>query len=217
LKIFEHNYQEKKAEADQIAKELFLKYIAKWQTAGYTEQNIVDWDNEGNFRAGGTYVFDLLNEWNPWKVQPVVAAGGKVLERDGLYLPPYVVAYHELMHVEETPKCAKEKHHQKGVELLTTIKTIVLQDHIYKKIHKLEENREVDYGRFIGTIPLGTFANFYRRQEAIHGTLSRALICPESIAFLKTILLGGMTSCEMSRAEDNQQFEELAFAETFLG
>ena len=177
---------EKKAEADQIAKELFLNYIAKWQAAGYTEQNIVEW-NEGNFRAGVMSIYDVENEWNTWTLHARVAEGGSLLEQDGQYLPPYVVAYHELMHVEETPKCAKDEYPNKGDELLTTIKTIILQDHIYKKIHNLDETSEVDYGKFIGTISLGAFANFYRRQEAIHGTLSRALICPESIAFLKTM------------------------------
>ncbi len=75
-----------------------------------------------------------------------------------------------------------------GNELLTTIKTIILLDTVYKKIHSLEETIEVDYNKFIDIngkkISLGRFANFYREQETKSGKLYLALISPESIKFL---------------------------------
>lgn len=181
---------EKKDEADQIAREIFRNYVSKWSTAQYTEHNIVDWTPErGRDRYEGVFhVYDLENEWNTWCGHAVVAASGSALEKGPHYLPPGVIAYRELMHVEETPLCVEEKKYSKlpGVQLLPTLKTIMLVDYIYKKTHALEESCEVDYGRLIGRTSLSSFANFYRQQEAIHGTLSAALISPESIAFLKT-------------------------------
>ncbi len=102
----------KKDEADKIARELFLNYISKYTSHGCTEQNIVDWDCTGmpGFGSNKTFIYDLENEHNTWCVHAVIEARhGSYNERYNGYLPPHVVAYHELMHVEEIPLKASDK------------------------------------------------------------------------------------------------------------
>jgi hypothetical protein len=183
----------KKDEADDVARGLFLDYISKYSTHGCTEQNIVDWCYSGMPACASNKVtiYDLENEWNTWCVHAVIEARhGSHNEKYNGYLPPHVVAYHELMHVEETPLRAKKITEQEnGNELLTVIKTIILLDTVYKKIYGIDEATEVDYNKFIdinGTkIKLGRFANFYREKESELEKLYLALISPESIKFLK--------------------------------
>jgi hypothetical protein len=176
---------EKANEADHAAKELFLQYISKYSADGCTEHNIVDW-SDSQFRLGVTYVSDLENEWNTWFVNPVVEVKHERMHfKFNRYLPSHVVAFHELMHVEETSRCKREHYQEPGIELLTATKTTILLDLIYKKIHGLEIDTEVNYGKMVGgKIELGAVANFYRHLETIHGTLALALTSPESIQFL---------------------------------
>jgi len=183
----------KKDEADEVARALFLDYISKYAAHGCTEQNIVKWCYTGlpGAASNKTLIYDVENEWNTWCVCAYVERrNGACNEAYGHYLPPHVVAYHELMHIEETPLQAKVTHQgQNGDELLTTIKTYLLLDHIYKKIHGLNESTEVDYGIHFeingNKIGLGKFANFYREQELKHEKLYLALISSDSISFLK--------------------------------
>lgn len=182
----------KKNEADEVARELFLNYISKYATYGCTEKNIVDWCYTGlpGGASNKTSICEVENECNTWRVTATVEARhGTYNENYNNYLPPHVVAYHELMHVEETPlKARKLIFSENGAELLTVIKSFILLDTIYKKIHDIDEATEVDYNKFIdieGTrINLGKFANFYREQEIKLGKLYLALISDQSIEFL---------------------------------
>lgn len=185
--------KEKKDEADEVARGLFLNYISKYSTHGCTEQNIVKWVRSGipGCYSNKIMISDVENEWNTWFVDALVEERhGSCNEKYDKYLPPHIVAYHELMHVEETPLRAKEStQQQNGNELLTVIKTIILLDVVYKKIHDIDEAEEVDYSKSIdvnGTIiKLGRFANFYRKKESELEKLYLALISPESIEFLE--------------------------------
>lgn len=182
----------KKDQADAIAREIFLKYISKYASHGCTEKNIVDWTYSGmpGCASNKTHIYDLENAWNTWCVHVIVEGRhGKHNEEYGRYLPPHVVAYHEIMHAEETLlRARKIIDKENGIELLTTTKTIILVDTIYKKIHGISEAKEVDYNKFIvlngRKIKLGRFANFYREQETKLGKLYLALISPRSIQFL---------------------------------
>lgn len=187
---------DKKDEADEFARELFVKYISKYAHFGCTEQNIVEWVASGYpFAATNkTHIYDIENEWNTWCLHVLIEnRNGECNQKGDRYLPPHIVAYHEVMHVEEIPPLAKEAiQNENGIELLTTIKTFILLDTVYKKIHQYAENSEVDYGKEIQLIngkkiKLGAFANFYREQEKRLGKLYLALISPESIAFLDSM------------------------------
>lgn len=183
----------KKDESDEVARELFLDYISKYSEYGCNEQNIVDWAYSGSpgCASNKAHIYDIENEWNTWRVAAIVEARhGDNNEQYGKYLPPHVVAYHELMHVEEIPLGARETFQgENGNELLTVVKTFILLDSVYKKIHGLDEAFEVDYGKYIeisgNKINLGRFANFYREKERKFDKLYLALISQESIKFLK--------------------------------
>ncbi len=186
----------KREAADRFAKGLFLPYISRYAEAGVTEENIVEWLPEEDHKlptSNKTFVYAVINEWNTWRVTIHVLGHHRVQchVKYGGYLPPYVVAYHEVMHAEETPKLVPESFQKEdGGELLTTIKTIILQDLVYKHTEGLSEEACVDYGKFVTirgkSIPLGKFANFYRRLEQEKGALYSALISDESIAFLSS-------------------------------
>jgi F0F1-type ATP synthase assembly protein I len=185
---------DKKDEADAISKPLFLEYISKYSSEGITENNIVRWLDEESMSkspiSNKTSIYDGVNRWNTWRVKIyVMSRRGKANEGYDRYLPPYVVAYHEVMHAEETPKQAKVSYEtEAGGELLTTIKTFILLDLVYKRIYNIPEHQTVDYGKNIllrgKSIPLGEFASFYHNLEQKHGALYKALISPESISYL---------------------------------
>jgi hypothetical protein len=181
---------DKKDEADKWAKQLFLDYISKYANHGVTEKNIVKWSEVG---FNKTFIHEE-NAWNTWHVAVLIMQlGDKRNEKFGHYLPPHITAYHEVMHVEETPKGAPVSFEQeKGNELLTTIKTFILLDTVYKQIHGLNEDDQVDYKQTINfpkkALPLGEFINFYRQLENEKGSLHLALISEESFAYLNTLL-----------------------------
>ncbi|MBX9744925.1 MAG: hypothetical protein K2X08_06930, partial [Chlamydiales bacterium] len=175
----------KKEEADSIAREIFLDYIAKYASHGCTEQNIVKWSKViGGATSSKTIIHDSENEYNIWSVETLVGIrSDKDNGKNGYYFPRHVAAYHELMHVEEIMKKASSAFEKEpGNELLTTIKTIVILDVIYKKVCGLDENVEIDYNKNIEIdgklMSLGRFANFYREQEKKFGKLYLALISP---------------------------------------
>lgn len=183
---------DKKDEADAAAQKMFLNYISKYSEFGITEQNAVIWSKNGmpGCVSNKTIVYDLENQLNTWHAEVIVEARhGNFNEEFNHYLPPHVVAYHELMHLEELEPRCKDGPTQNGDELLATIKTFILLDIVYKEIHGLPLESTVDYGKHIeigcGKISLGAFANFYRQQEAKHGTLCAGLLSKESISFLE--------------------------------
>jgi hypothetical protein len=189
-------------EADIIAREIFVKYIEKYKEYGLTEDNAVTWLKSGlpGFVANKVLISDLENKWNTWRIRAFVEAdNGTHNESYGCFLPPYVVAYHELMHVEETPKGVIESFHdQSGHELLTTLKTIILLDQVYKMINQIDLDQVVNYHINIDVagnqISIGFLANLYRKHEEEQGSLAKALISQASLQFLAT---GG--KCEYSQ------------------
>lgn len=174
--------------ADEISKGIYAAYIMKYSAYGLTIENSVDWSDSGLTR---TYLSDLENEWNTWKVQAIVANPDHSSHIDsGMYRPAYICALHELMHVEETiPGILKYNYDQfeDVIEVLTVTRTLILMDEVYKKTFNLPMDVEVDYGNsfnlFGKTITQGALANFYRNLEAQHSSLAEALVSRESFAF----------------------------------
>ena len=188
--------KDQREKANAIAREIFLEYINKYEKFGVTEHNIVKFSKTDLPGAGSnkTWLSSLENEWNTWRVYTVIEADNGIYnEKFGCYLPPYIVAYHEIMHVEETPKGISESAYNRtpGKEILTALKTIILLDEVYKKVNDVPLSQVVDYKRniIIGekTVQLGYIANFYRRLEEKHKSLSKALVSEDSLQFLSAI------------------------------
>lgn len=187
---------EKKDQADAVAKRLFTDYLSRYSPHGVHANNAVRWLRTGTPGIGSnkTFIHDLENQWNTWSVEAVVEERhGAHNEKHGGYLPPHIVAYHEFMHVEETaPGQDKADFAERwnGCELLTALKTILLVDQVYKEVHGLGLNVEVNYGKTIRLgnkkWSLGRFANKYRTLEQQHGTLIAAVLSEESFTFLKS-------------------------------
>ncbi len=186
---------DKKDQADVVSKRLFDSYISKYLRHGIRENNAVHWIRSGTpgLVSNKTFINDIENEWNSWSVEAIVEERhSHNNEKHGGYLPPHIVAYHELMHVEETlPGQSKHDFAEpwNGCELLTALKTILLVDQVYKEVHGLSLTAEVDYGKQIKlgkrSWSLGRFANHYRSLEERHRTLVAAVLSDESFAFLK--------------------------------
>jgi hypothetical protein len=181
---------DKKEQAEEVAKRLFSEYIKKFEDVGATIDNVVAWVNTGMPGAGSnkTRIYDIENQWNTWTIHAIVENEGST--RGEKYLPKYVVAYHELMHVEETPKGVPESYEQGDMaEVLTTIKTIILVDQIYKEINSLNLADEIDYDQEVNwgnnTIQLGWLANFYRNLETKYGNIGIAVTSIESLKIVR--------------------------------
>lgn len=184
---------EDRQQASAIANKLYAEYIDKYSASGLTVDNAVDFINSDKPEFVGavsnkTYVNDIENEWNTWNAHVYVEAeSGSFNEKFGKYLPPGVVAIHEIMHVEQTRKRSKDVGQQPGDELLTTTKTIILLDQIYKEVKNIPTETIVDYGAEY-ELPLGKIANYYRDLEKKYGNLAEAIVSEESQKFLNSIL-----------------------------
>lgn len=178
-----------KDKADEISKEIFAEYIKKYSDHGVTIENSVCWSDDNLTR---TYLCDLENEWNTWKVQAIVAKSNHDSHiKNQLYRPAYICALHELMHVEETPRGISKHQYAEFhsvIEVLTVTKTLILIDEVYKKTLNLPMDIEVDYENsfnlFGKSIKQGEFANFYRKLETRYSSLAETLVSNESLVFL---------------------------------
>lgn len=178
---------EKKEEAEELARQRLLEYINKYKSDGVTAENVVSWKKTGmaGFGTNKIWVHDTENRWNTWRVQVAVEDADNLV--NGKCLPKSAVAYHEVMHAEETPKGAPESYVMS--EIVTTLKTIILIDEIYKKLFDVTLDTEVDYGREVAwnsqKIKLGRLANFYRDLEIKYGTLGMAVVSEESLRLIR--------------------------------
>lgn len=188
---------DRKDEADHYSKALFCQYLVKYQAFGYSEHNTVRWisTSEPGLVSNKTFVNDIENEWNSWFVEAYIEErrqGNN--EKFGKYLPPHLVAYHELMHIEETTP--GQSCHGRHSELLTSLKTLLLVDQVYKEIHSLDLSEEVDYQHAITvgerSWNLGALANFYRALESRYVTLAAALVSEESLEALGNYTTSGL-------------------------
>ncbi len=173
-------------DADELAKKFFLEYISKYSDSGINTDNIVSWVQDSLPGAGSnkTWIYDVENEWNTWNLHAAIEDSNTTFE--GKCLPKHIAAYHEVMHMEETPKGAPESlQGSPGREIMSTIKTIILLDQIYKSLKGLRIEESVDYNREItwgkNSIKLGELANIYRSLEQKYGSICEAIISPESI------------------------------------
>jgi hypothetical protein len=180
---------ELKDRADEISKKIYADYIKKYSGYGLTIENSVDWADIDLTR---TYLSDLENEWNTWKVRAIVAKPNSSSHvKNQLYRPAYICALHELMHVEETSRgilLHQSEEFNSVNEVLTVTRTLVLIDEVYKKTLNIPMDIEVDYGNtfilFGKSIQQGELANFYRTLEAKYPSLAEALVSKESLLFL---------------------------------
>lgn len=181
-----------KDKADEISKVIYAEYIKKYSDYGVTIENSVNWCDMDLTR---TYLSDLENEWNTWRIQAVVAKPNHNSHiKNQLYRPAYICALHELMHVEETPLGILEHQYAKFnsvIEVLTVTRTLILIDEVYKKTLNLPIDIEVDYENsfnlFGKSVKQGELANFYRKLEAKYSSLAEALVSNESFVFLGQI------------------------------
>lgn len=98
---------EKKEEADSIAKKLFSKYIAPYASQGVTSENAVEFVPSEYWSYGSSPGLTIRKKQDKRSgvyelhLHAVVNREGGI-SRDGKgYLPAFVIAYHELQHVEE--------------------------------------------------------------------------------------------------------------------
>jgi len=170
------------------ARALFLNYIKKYKENGITESNAIDWTQYGPL---GEVVLKEEHWKNPfgWHLHAKARTTDCVWE--GKYLPYYITAYHELLHVEDIPALGDSSFFtpHTGTELLQTIKTIILADEVNKQIQEKGIFSEIDYGTSIflngKMISIGFIANFYRTLEQRYESLSEGIISSESLSFLK--------------------------------
>lgn len=101
------------------------------------------------------------------------------------YRPEYVIAFHELMHIEETTKGLDRSLYWN--ELLPSLKELLLNDQIAKEICGIPLTEESTYSlkvkigsRFVN---YGEIAHFYRSLEEKYGSLIEAVLSPESKDF----------------------------------
>jgi hypothetical protein len=191
--------EQQRTQADMVAERQFRAYLDKYKNSGVTQDNAVGTLKLGNmcFRPGFYSIQDLRNSSNTWRVEAVVETDDQCLVRNGGYVPAAIAKIHELMHVEEIPKNAPRSfQNETGNEILTALKTLLLEDETYKEINRMPLDQIVDYKQSLHIggrdIPLGKVANFYRQLEAKYKTLGAAVTSPESLVFLSGSTAGAV-------------------------
>jgi hypothetical protein len=179
--------KEQKEQADKLGMDRFVDYIKKYEKAGVTSENAIDW-SDIDFRLGATYTYDIENESNTWNVHAVVEKDGTVDSKK--YVPSGIVARHEIMHVEQTePRISEARRKSQALkELVPSLDTIIELDAVYKELNKIPLNDLVTHQKGINwankEIDLGEVANFYRGLASEHGSIAKALISKESLEFI---------------------------------
>lgn len=180
-KIIKKEYGE---QALKISQEMYSRYLDKYRAEGVNEENAILWFPEGDIDGLGFSQVHGMQEKEKWTQSIRVNRGITPIPSDSRYiLPEGVIAIHELMHTEE-----RGPFDAWGREVLTTTKTMILLDEIYKKIHGIDITDEVNYNITIKlqnkNIPIGRFINFYRNLETKKNNLAEAYVSEESIEFL---------------------------------
>lgn len=178
------------------SKPYFEEYLATYEDFGYTALNSIRWNSEGrNFFEFTTWISKEQYGLSPIRDKIVSndeskgafcgVGGVAYVDKTTPFFPWPLIAIHELMHVEE---CAFEYGNLGLMEFLTTLKQHILSDLTYKKVHNIEENTVVDYGRnlHVGkrTFAAGDLAVFYNQLEKKHKNLAEAVLSPESMEYL---------------------------------
>lgn len=125
------------------------------------------------------------------------------------YTPSFIIAMHELAHVER----ANILDHEHGLpfntvteEVASTVRQIILTDEVYKEIHQIPIESEVNYlnsyltSRNEGLNP-GRIANFFRRLLTRYQTVEQALMSPEGNAFISRYYSNNWTPELRQRAD----------------
>ncbi|MCK4550757.1 MAG: hypothetical protein KAT91_02295 [Candidatus Aenigmarchaeota archaeon] len=187
----------KKEIADNLAKTLFEEYIEGYSSSGININNAVRYTNDPGIISNQVSVYPYEAENTTWHLRASVQEETK---KGNFYQPRYIIAIHEVRHVEETFKGTFDVCREMGDELMPTVLSILLTDEVFKKIHNIDLVDEVNYGEPLTEygIPLkldgreidvGELANFYRGLYNIHGSLDMAILSKESLTFLKELYI----------------------------
>ncbi len=179
---------ERAQEAEDIARSILEKHLDQYKKEGITIDSVVQrdphFDNPGRFQ-----VYEASAQ-SPWYATVLVRKGGNY--RGNGYLPESVAVLHEYQHAQEVvpgrPKFSSSPSGNKGMELMTSLTTLITLDHIYKQLHQKNDREEVDHGASLQwgkfEVPIGMIANFYRDLQKEYGSLAKAIASPASIEFI---------------------------------
>ncbi len=136
--------------ADNISKEIFDHYILRYQNEGINEANAVEWHHTSEIYCG--YANFSCNSkgcnLSRWEAHAHVVVHREHHEfhqqENDRYTSHYLLAIHELQHVEEWDPSETHRSHI-GKELLTSLCSLILTDHVYKRIFGSKETAEECY------------------------------------------------------------------------
>lgn len=188
-----------KDRVDEITRAIFLSYIDKYtvRDRNITESTIIDWCLVTNSPGECSIVEEhSRRNWLGWHVHAKARRRSDTVYQQGdKYLPPYLCAYHEIQHVEDAAALAPKlfdignRRSRSGTELRQTLKTLILGDAVFKEVHQIGVDSQVDHGKSISLqgheISIGVVANFYRKLEEGHNSLCDALLSSQSTEFLQ--------------------------------
>lgn len=178
-------------EAEALAKSMYETFCSE---RGLDPDTAVVW-MDGGFRAGVTFTYERReNEDSATSHAAVDADGITVGEGESVaHFSRYLVAIHELFHVERTAKDATgdplSDSETAVSEIAAVIDGILRQDAIYKKIHGIDPNETVSYPRSFGTdkggsLNPGEIAVFFRPLAEKYGGVEEALMSKEASEFI---------------------------------
>ena len=186
--------------ADQLARKKLEEVIAPYEKNGLTYSNAVEWTDMcmPGCASNKSHIHDIENDANTWLVNAIVEqrndTNNECNAQDNAYLPPNIVAEHELHHIQDTLPGMSEAQRQKErpyLELMETLNTLVELDDIYKQIHSYLLDKEIKYNKDVDTpsgekIDLGKILSFYEKLiKENNGDIYAALLSSPSRKFVQ--------------------------------
>ncbi len=162
-------------EAEKIAEQLLKEKLEAY--------NIAAQDTSFSYNAliSAVYLCDLDNEFNNWNLQLSINSN-QFDATKGVYCPLAIVKAHELGHIMQIMPGAQKDYSERLAELAPTLDMIDMLDKVYKKIHNIPLEEEVDYSFASTKVDFGKIANTFRniKKEKNLRSYEDVLLTPEA-------------------------------------
>ncbi len=182
--------QKDSTKANEISRFILKDWL---ETNGIKEDKLyksVDVDEEKGANTVAFYCSPGKDVRAELKIDPTGDLG------DGCYSPVGVTVIHELMHVMQKKPSSNQYLNEKDhliEELSPTLNSLMLEDMIYKTIHKIPMNNVVDYGNLTlgkNKVPYGELAVWFRGMTVKYKGLSVEEVLAQDEVFSKIEAMG---------------------------
>jgi hypothetical protein len=154
--------------------EMSLEYLDKWLKESNISAEDVVWNAPKANDETLNYFSLYANQGKKFRAKMVINPTGELL--DNLYSPVGCNIIHETQHMMQVDFKAKSNYSDYTAELGPTLYSLMVNDEIYKKIHGIDLQEQVNYGNIYisdgNPVAIGEIANRFREVVQKHPSKS---------------------------------------------